>query len=751
MKGQYNLVIVESAAKSKTISKYLNSSKELKEFGEFVVAASFGHVRDLKKKELGIDTEHGFKPDYQIIPDKKKTIEELKKKLKDCKDVYLAADPDREGESIAAHLKDVLNLKTYKRITFSEITKNVLEKAIKNPRLIDFKLVDAQETRRILDRLVGFKLSPLLWRLYKTNSTILSAGRVQSAALHLIILREKQIRGHKSEAYWTLNGSFELTLNDGNEKHHLADSKMYSDGVLYRLHNIEHITSFLKNLKNRFSINDIYTKLVKQSPDFPFITSTLQQESYGKLGFSLKKTMQLAQDLYENGFITYMRTDSFNMSEKFKDQAEKYIRNKYGEDYYGGGRSKKIKGAQEAHECIRITDVNLEELASNNTTITKDHNSLYNMIWKRTIASLMKPCIYDELHIKIQDSSFEESMWMLNSFKKLRYNGYLVIYGHKNEKYDFSDILENVKNGKYKLVCLEIFCKNIWSSPPQRYNDSSFVKLLESEGIGRPSTYSSILSKIIERQYVVKSNINGVKYSITNIAYDPYQQKIIKKEEEVEIGAEQNKLVATDIGIEIDNFLENTFHYIVDKNFTAVMENDLDMIARGDKQRLEVLTTFWESFSKDLSKVKLDTSNNIKKNLKTEENIIEYEGKSYTIRLAKYGPVIQYDDQGTKKYINLKSYLSLTKKEYTNINKEDIKFMMSLPKQLMNYKNDNVILAIGQYGLYLKYNNKNLSIPKRIAFDFIKGVSFSEKTMDEIYAYHMKKKSKKSKDSKEYE
>ena len=718
-----NLVIVESAAKSKTISKYLNSSKELKSLGKFTVTASFGHVRDLIKKELGIDVDAGFKPNYQIMPDKKAIVADLKKKVKECDNVYLAADPDREGESIAEHLKEVLNLKRYKRITFTEITQKALEEAIKNPRLIDNKLVDAQETRRTLDRLVGFKLSPLLWKQFSTgNSTVLSAGRVQSAVLHMIIKREKDIEEHKSESYWTINGNFDLDSNA------LIDSRLYKDGVLHKIKSFEHVTDFLKKLHNKFTIHDISTKLVKQSPDFPFITSTLQQEAYTKLGFGLKKTMQIAQSLYENGYITYMRTDSYNMSEKFKEEAENYIQGRY-KDYYAGGRKKKSKGAQEAHECIRITDITKE-----NISLENDHVKLYEMIWKRTIASLMKPCIYDELEIKIKDASFAKSeMWMLSTFKKLKYNGYLVIYGHENESYDFSDILTRVNKGFYNLSCHELFCKNTWSSPPQRYNDSTLVKLLEHEGLGRPSTYSSIISKLIDRQYVIKSNVNGTKQETVHIKYDPKRTKMTQQKDTIEIGAEKNKLVPTVIGNEIDSFLENSFPYIVDKNFTAVMENDLDSIAEGHKEKLEVLNTFWGKFNQDLS-IKLATKN--KTILKTEQNAIDVDGKSYIIRIAKYGPVIQFD----KNYINLKSYLTLTKKEYMDIGENDIRFLISLPRQMIKYKGHPVLLTSGPYGLYLKYDGKNLSISKSTALDLVNGQSLKEKDMDKILDYHSKKK-----------
>jgi DNA topoisomerase I len=466
-----NLVIVESAAKSKTIAKYLNSSKELKSLGKFVVVASFGHIRDLVKDGSGIDVDNNFATKYVVIPEKFKVVQELKKKAKDATMVYIASDPDREGESIAMHIKEVLGLKKYSRITFTEITQKALEHAVRNPRKIDNDLVDAQETRRVLDRLVGFKLSPLLWRKYTTqNVSTLSAGRVQSAVLHMIINKENEIEKHETTPYWTISGNFDISV--GKEKDALVDIKLYKGTTIYKVDEIESIEAFFKGIKNVFTILDVTNKLARQSADMPFITSTLQQEAYSKLGLSLKRSMAVAQELYEGGYITYMRTDSYNMSDDFKVIAQTYIENTYGADFYEGGknkaRAKVVKGAQEAHECIRITDPSLLTIPNPSSS---DTQKLYDLVWKRTVAYLIKPCIYDELNIKIVDKSFSSAsdsqnpLYFSSTFKKVKFNGWQIVYGVKNDSYDFQDYLMKTK---YTVICKELSSKNVWTSPPQR-------------------------------------------------------------------------------------------------------------------------------------------------------------------------------------------------------------------------------------------------------------------------------------------
>jgi DNA topoisomerase-1 len=581
-----NLVIVESRGKIASITKYLNSSKELKPLGKFVVMASFGHIYELKKPGLGIDIENGFKPIYDVIPDKKKIIDDLIKKSKSVNNVYLASDSDFEGEAISNSLKDALKLKKYKRIIFTEITQKALENAIKNAGLIDEKKVAAQETRRVLDRLVGFKLSPLLWKKFTTgNQSTLSAGRVQSAALHMIIRKEQEIKNFISKPYWNVSGEFTMTVS--KDKKELKDVKLYNGDTIQKFSTIKDVTTLLKKNQNKFTINNVKTKITKQNADLPYITSSLQQDAYSKLGFALKRTMALAQGLYEAGLITYMRTDSYNISEDFKELAGKYIIETYGENYYEEGGSKKtkaaVKGAQAAHEAIRITNPSIVNIDGK---YEKDMKSLYELIWKRTLAYLMKPCIYDELEICIADNSFTKDMAFISTFKKVKFNGFQIVYGVNNDKYNFIDYLEFLKKGNYTLSCDLIFSKNIWASPPQRFNDASIVKALENDGIGRPSTFATIMAKLFERKYVLKSNIEGDKKTVEHIKFIPKTSKITIEKDTTMVGADKTKIVPTDIGIEIDKFLEKHFEYIVDKNFTASMENDLDNIAEGTKKKM---------------------------------------------------------------------------------------------------------------------------------------------------------------------
>lgn len=731
-----NLVIVESAAKSKTIAKYLNSSKELKSFGKFQVVASYGHVRDLKKKELGIDVDRDFKPTYEVIQDKMKLVSELQEKTSNADQIFLAADPDREGESIAFHLKQVLKLKDYKRVTFTEITQKALEKAFSNTRKINDDLVDAQETRRFLDRLVGFKLSPLLWKTFTTgNTTTLSAGRVQSAVLHMMIEKEKSIQDFETSPYWSFQGDFQL------DKEVLSESKLYSKGTIHKVDtDVKQAEAFMKKyISGKFSINNVKTKTSKQNPDLPYITSSLQQDAYSKLGMPLKRSMQLAQELYEAGYITYMRTDSYSMSDDFKALAQKYIVDKWGEDYYGGGvggkKAKAVKGAQEAHECIRITNPEVlgDTIAKE---MGKDQRELYELIWKRTLASLMKAATFDELEIYIVDEKMVgKDMHFLSSFKKVKFLGFLIVYGNNSKGTDFTKLITMLDKGTYKLQCSQVVARNTWTSPPQRFSESSMVKVLEAEGLGRPSTYSAILSKLTERKYILKSNIEGEKRDVTHLQYNPSSKVIKSLKDQTTVGDEKSKLVPTEIGIQVDKFLSQHFDYIVDKQFTAHMEGDLDRIAKGEVSKLDILNMFWGRFSVDINKVAGVKATKVV--LKAESNELTVDGKKYIVRLAKYGPVIQYDD---KKYINLKPYLTLVKKQYTDIDDNDIRFLLNMPRDLCEVDGVSVKLMYGPYGLYMKYADANVPLTKKAAYTIIKGEQLDKKDIVKMIEYKANKK-----------
>ena len=722
-----NLVIVESLAKAKTIEKYLNSSKVLKSFGSFKVVPSFGHVDNLPAKELGIDVDNAFSIKYQILPDKAKVVDDLKKKAKDADMVWIASDADYEGEKIADSIRTILKLKKYQRVTFTEITQRALEASLQNPRQINELVVDAQETRRVLDRLVGYKLSPLLWKKYSTpgGALGLSAGRVQSAVMHAIIERESAITAFSSETYWYFIGIF----NIGKTK--VEDVKLYKDGKIYKTHDKDTSRSLLANLKNAFLVTDSKSKISRQGPDAPFVTSSFQQEAYTKLGMGMKKSMQIAQDLYENGHITYMRTDSTIISDDFKEDVRVFVTATYGEQYWDGEiRKKNAKNAQEAHEAIRPTVIDTETLEN----LSSDHKRVYDLIRKRTLAALMKHAVYDELDITIIDENNKEfvknGLSFLANFKKLKFDGFLRVYGVTVEKYDFDTLKRDMNN----IRCAEIRAKNTWSNPPQRFNDASLVKMMESEGIGRPSTYSGIIQKLTDKSYVRKTDIQGESKQTNTFVWTPSSKQIQVEKGSVEIGAEKSRMVPSPRGTEVDSYISHNFTYIVDKNFTSNMESDLDKIAEGKYQKQTILNTFWKQLSKDIN-IAGGEIKAMPQKQKLDSEIIEVtvSGVVYKIRQAKYGPVIEYASGDAKKFIGLSQYLKYTKKDFTNIDKDDVKFMLMFPVRVNGVKGENAEIEMGPYGLYLKNygiktnatlpNNKskpsNHKIPYKMAMSFI--------------------------------
>lgn len=748
-----NLVIVESPAKAKTITKYLNSNKELtSKYGSFVVASSYGHIRDLLKGQLGIDISKNFTPTYQITEEKKKTVAELQSKAAQAKMVWLASDYDREGEGIAAHLKEVLKLKNnYKRITFTEITPRALEQAVLNPRLIDDNLVDSQETRRLLDRIVGFKLSPLLWKRYRTENAVgLSAGRVQSAVMHIILQRESEINAFDSGSYWYYLGDFTLEIKQGNTKRiPLTEAKLYKGGTVLKESSEQSARKLLKSIKNVFKVIDVKNKESKKNADLPFITSSLQQEAHSKHGFTLKRTMQLAQELYEKGHITYMRTDSYNISEDFQAEAGTYIRDTYGDAYWNPGGSKKgrkkQKNAQEAHEAIRPTHV--QTLADALSEFSADHRKLYDMIWKRTVAFFMPACIYDEIEVKYSDKSFDSDMWFLSTFSRIKFNGYMIVYGAKNDTKDeatFANYMSCLTSAsKHSITCNEVYAKNTWNSPPARYNESSIIKVLESEGIGRPSTYAGIMNKLFDKKYIIKTDVKGIDKSTKSFKYIAKNGSITEELGQISIGAERSRIVPTDIGAEIDKFLGEHFSYIVDKQFTANMEADLDRIAEGDKSKLDMLTSFWKVFGKDVS-----TMEGIKEKkvvLKTESLSLSIDGQQYIIRHAKYGPVIEYTGKDDKKvFVNLKPYLKMMKKELSDIDETDVRMLLSYPQKIATIDKKDFVFVYGPYGFYGKWNGENIRLPQRTVWAVLKQEDFVHALKSSI-EYHKTKEDSNSK------
>lgn len=712
-----NLVIVESHAKTKIIKKYLNSLNK----GHFEVIASFGHIRDLDKKNgngIGIDINNGFKPIYITINDEKskKALENLGKSIKNSNTIWLAADLDREGEAIAWHIKEHFKLKKYKRIVFNEITKDALKNAIENPTTIDMNLVDAQQSRRFLDRIVGFQITPLLWNRFNTN-IVLSAGRVQSATLNIIIDKENEILKHKSESYYTLSGNFKL------DKYNIEDAKYTVNDKIEKINNETNLLNFMKRLTNKYEIEDIKKSDKTQKAPLPFITSTLQQVASGELKKSIKQIMKLSQDLYEAGLITYMRTDSYNLSDIFVSKTEKYIISKYGKEYYGGKRIiKKSKNSQEAHEAIRPTNVDktVNDIKST-SKITNDHKRLYNLIWNRTVASLMNPARFYEISICIKNSIFNKNQCFMGKFKIYYFEGYMILYNEKvNKNIDINRYMEDLNRSKSKLKMINIEGKNTWTVPPPHYSEATIVKVLEKGGIGRPSTYSSILSKLYEKKYIEKKDLVGIEKKYKNYTLLP-NNKILKNEIIKHLIDEKSKLVPTDIGQEVNKFIKDNFKDIINIEFTSNVEKNLDEIAKGKKTLNQVMNTFYKDFSKSIKDAKNKLPKNTKGNINTSKKIkletysnnFKINNVEYIVRIAKYGPVIQFKNNEKNSYISLVPYLKNTGKSIEDINKKDINLLISLPKVIGKYKNKDVKLLYARYGFYLENNGKNATVFKQ--------------------------------------
>ena len=701
-----NLVIVESGSKAKIISKYLNIPEFKKKFGTFQVIASNGHIRDLVKKNMGIN-EH-FEPVYEVLHDKKNVITRLKDNIKDSDMIWLAADPDREGEAIAWHIKETFKLKKYKRITFNEITADAIKIAVYNTRDIDYSLVDAQQCRRILDRIVGFTLTQILWKYFDTN-IVLSAGRVQSVVLNIIVNRNNSIKNFVSEPYWKLEADFKIS------------KKFDMSAILYdsKTNNIYKITSDKENvamckktMNAQFEIDTSNSKLmqIKEYPPPPFTTSTLQQTAYSN-GFSLTKTMKIAQDLYEKGMITYMRTDSTTISGEAISKIKNYIQHTFGVDQFyerTTSQTKKTVNAQEAHEAIRPTVFNKNNAV--NEKLSNDEKKLYQLIFDRTIASKMKPAIYEEiqLHITFKET---DSIYFVGKVRNLINNGYLAVYNNK-ENDDNTSSLKNqmnifMKNPNVKLV--KAISKQIWKTPPSRYNESTMIKELEKLGIGRPSTYSGIIKKLFDRRFIESTDISGEtkKY----IDYTVCNNRLSKKEYEKEYYFEKKKLCPTEIGINVDGILQKYFSKIINNDFTNRMEQDLDDIATNTKHFKKVLTNFNDPFCKIKDKVfaSIDKKTEISSNRNKEFTCND---KIYTVRNARYGPVIQLD----KQFINLKPYFELTGKNIDTIDLNDVRFLTSLPLVM---ESSNQTLEYGRYGLYYKDQNNTKRIFKREANEII--------------------------------
>jgi len=732
-----NLIIVESPAKKNTIEKYLNNNKELvKKYGLFVVIASFGHIRELDKKndghiKNGIDIKNGFKGKYIIKTENnfKTRFDNLKNHIRKAENIWLASDLDREGAAIAWHIKDEFKLKNYKRIIFNEITSEALSNAILNPTKINMNMVDSQQARRFIDRIVGFDITGLLWKEYNTNMK-LSTGRVQSACLNIIINKEKSIKSHKSELYYSLIGNFVI------EDYDIEDAKYCIDKKINKFTSREKMLTFLKNLDKKFKLESVDYKIKKESPPLPFITSTLQQTASSQLKMSIKQVMSLAQELYEGGFITYMRTDCYNLSSDFQTKCLKFIKEEYGDKYVGSYKSnKKSKGAQEAHEAIRVTKLNINYNNIKGNKLTEKHKRLYDLIWKRSVGTLMSPAEYYNIDISIKDSKFKKNESFIGNFKSYLFDGYLKLYGLKiDKKFNIDEYINKIKKNYKLLDYVNLIAHHTWSTPPARYSEATIVKELEKNGIGRPSTYSGILSKLEEKNYYEKKDIDGElkQYEHFHMLNNKYKNNKLKSifnklksnsvksytkdlysyQEERTITSEKSRLVPTDIGIEINNYMLKNFPLIVDVNFTSTIENELDLIANGDKEFLNVMNKFYKNFEKMINEAKLKQTKN-KKKLETYEKSFDINNKEVILRIAKYGPVIQYELNNKKNYISLIAFLKNTNKTIEEVNINDVKLLISLPLKIGKKDNKDVELLYGRYGFYLKNDNKTASVFKQ--------------------------------------
>jgi DNA topoisomerase-1 len=681
-----NLVIVESPAKAKTIEKFLGK--------EYRVLSSYGHIRDLKKKDFSIDIENDFKPIYEIPSDKKKVVSELKAAAKEADTVWLASDEDREGEAIAWHLYDVLGLekKDTKRIVFHEITKPAIQEAIKNPRGIDKNLVDAQQARRVLDRIVGFELSPVLWRKIKPA---LSAGRVQSVAVRLIVEREREIQQFKPEASYRIVALFSKEEN----------GKVYEIKAEYnkRLKTKEEALALLDKLKSAdFTVEDITVKPVKKSPAPPFTTSTLQQEASRKLGYSVAQTMMIAQRLYESGKITYMRTDSVNLSSLAIQAAKNEIVDLYGDEYSKPRQySTKSKGAQEAHEAIRPTYLNEREISG-----TSQEKRLYDLIWKRTIASQMTDAELEKTTATIGVSNVEGKF--VATGEVIKFDGFLRVYREgtdDEEAENDSAILPPVKQGE-RLLMTETTATERYTQRPPRYTEASLVRKMEELGIGRPSTYAPTISTIQQRGYVEKRNVEGEERTYAVITLKNGKIKDASKKEMA--GADKNKLVPTDIGMVVNDFLVEYFPDIVDYNFTAEVEKDFDKIAEGKMPWNKSIANFYKTFHPTVEKTV-----NMRTEHKTGERILGVDpktGRQVSVKIGRYGALAQIgtaDEEEKPLFAPLQKSQSIE-----TITLEEALKLFELPRNLGEFRGKEMVVGIGRFGPYIRYDNKFVSLPK---------------------------------------
>ena len=685
-----NLVIVESPAKAKTIEKFLGK--------DFLVTSSMGHIRDLEKKDFGIDLQNKYQPKYIVSPDKKKIVAELKKLSKDAKTVWIASDEDREGEAIAWHLKEVLKLDPVKtkRIVFHEITKDAILRAIENPRPIDENLVDAQQARRVLDRIVGFEVSPVLWKKVKPS---LSAGRVQSVAVRLIVERERDIINFESTSDFRVTAIFLVPAADGS----LVELKAE---LSKRFATRDEAHQFLEKCKSAdFTIGGIVKKPSKRTPAAPFTTSTLQQEASRKLGFSVSQTMSVAQRLYESGKITYMRTDSVNLSSLALNTAKSKILSLHGEKYLKTRQYKtKAKGAQEAHEAIRPTYIDQEEISGSN-----QEKRLYELIWKRTIASQMADAELERTTVTINISNTSEQFQAIGEV--IKFDGFLRVYlestDAEEDNSDSRSLLPPVKENQQLRADL-IQATERFSQKPPRYTEASLVKKLEEQGIGRPSTYAPIITTIQNRGYVVKEDRPGVEREFVQLTLK--NDKLTGNTKTEITGTEKSKLFPTDIGMVVNDFLVKYFEQILDYGFTANVEVEFDEIADGKRVWHEVIDDFYKPFHENIENA-MEVSERTNGERYLGDDPVS--GKPVSVKIGRFGPLAQLGE--TTEEGEKPQFASLRPGQILEtITLDQALELFKLPRELGEYENKKVTVAIGRFGPYVRHDNKFVSLEKGI-------------------------------------
>lgn len=682
-----NLVIVESPAKAKTIEKFLGK--------DYKVLSSYGHIRDLKKKKFSIDVQHDFTPEYEIPAEKKKLVAELKKEADKADTVWLASDEDREGEAISWHLYEVLGLKPEhtKRIVFHEITKDAIKHAVENPRNIDINLVNAQQARRMLDRIVGFELSPVLWKKVKPA---LSAGRVQSVAVRLIVEREREIAAFRSEPSFKVTAIF--TKEDNGKTHEIKAE------LDHRFKNEKEAADFIASIKGAtFTVEAISRKPLRKTPAPPFTTSTLQQEAARKLGFTVAQTMRIAQSLYEDGKITYMRTDSVNLSDLAINTSRAEIISLMGEKYAKTRHFQtKTKGAQEAHEAIRPTYMNAQTIDG-----TAQEKKLYALIWKRTIASQMADA---EIEKTVADISIAGHPYRFQATGEvIMFNGFLKVYqeSHDDDRDNDRDetVLPALKQGE-SLARKEVTATQRFTQHPPRYTEASLVKRLEELGIGRPSTYAPTIQTIQQREYVTKGDKPGEERKYTVIKLD---DKGIRSEEKTETsGSEKGKLIPTDVGIVVNDFLTEYFPEILSYNFTADVEKQFDEVAEGHKEWKALMRDFYDHFHPSV-----ESAMSVKSDHKVGERILGEEpgtGKKVSVKIGRFGPVVQIgsaDETEKPKFAQLRAGQSLE-----SLTLEEALDLFKLPRTVGQYEDKTISVGTGRFGPYIRFADKFISIPK---------------------------------------